>query len=167
MPRAAEPVFHEEQSFRQPRVLILVAIPPVAMLLLVIWQVILGHPWGKHPMSNAGLIGWAIFLWLIYFRLVTIRLVTEVRPDEVVVSLRGLWRARHIPLAQIRSATVVVYDPIRDYGGYGFRWTRHGRAYIAGGHQGVRLELTKGAPVLIGSQRSPELADAISRSASA
>ena len=52
------------------------------MLGLLIWQVILGHPWGKQPMSNANVIGWTMFLWLIYFRLITVRLVTEVRDRE-------------------------------------------------------------------------------------
>ncbi len=137
------------------------------MLLLVIWQVILGHPWGKHPMSNAGLIGWTIFLWLIYFRLVTVRLVTEVRPGEVAISMRGLWRTRHIPLDEVKSVQIVVFDPVSDYGGYGFRSTRQGRAYIAKGNEGVQLEFKKGARVVIGSQRSQDLADAIGRSASA
>ena len=52
------------------------------MLGLLIWQVILGHPWGEHPMSNANVIGWTVFLWLIYFRLITVRLVTEVRKGD-------------------------------------------------------------------------------------
>jgi len=34
-----EPLFHEEQSLRQLRLLILTAIPPLVILLLAIWQV--------------------------------------------------------------------------------------------------------------------------------
>ena len=36
----SQPLFHEEQSFRLARLRILLAIPPVAMLLLLVWQVI-------------------------------------------------------------------------------------------------------------------------------
>ena len=61
------------------RLRILTAIPPVVMTLLAIWQVGLGHRWGKQPMSNAGVIGWAIFLWLVYLRLITVKLVTDLR----------------------------------------------------------------------------------------
>jgi len=164
MSRIAERFFHEEQSFRQRRVRVLLAVPPSILLLLVVWQVVLGHPWGKQPMSNASLIGWTIFLWLVYLRLVLVRLVTELRPHELLVSMRGLWRKRRIPVNDIKSVEIVKFDPVRDYGGYGIRTTRQGTAYIAGGNDGVRLQLVSGATVLIGSGRSKELAEAISRS---
>jgi hypothetical protein len=163
MSRKVEGLFYEEQTFRQRRIRILLAVPPSILLVLAIWQVVLGHPWGKHPMSNTSLIGWTIFLWLVYLRLVRIRLVTELRPSELLVSMRGLWRKRRIPLSDIKSLEVVKFDPVRDYGGYGIRITRHGTAYIAGGSDGVRLQLTGGATVLLGSQRSKELAGAIRR----
>ncbi len=143
------------------RLRIMLAIPPAAMLLMLIWQVMLGHPWGKHPMSNASVIGWNVFLWLVYLRLVTVRLVTDVRPGELRVAMRGFWRERRIPFSEIKSMKVVRYDPVRDYGGYGIRSTKRGKAYIAGGHSGVRLELNRGGPVLIGSERPQELLSAI------
>jgi len=156
-------LFHERQSFRQRRVRILLAIPPAAMLLLVVWQVILGRPWGTNPMSNGRLTGWTVFLWLVYLRLVTVRLVTHIASGELTVGMRGLWRESHIPLHEIKSAKVVTYDAARDYGGYGIRTTRRGKAYIAGGNRGVRLELVKGGAVLIGSARAEELLAAIHR----
>jgi hypothetical protein len=154
-------IFHEEQRFRLTRQRVLLAIPPVGMSLLVLWQVILGHPWGKQPLSNGSVIGWTIFLWLVFLRLVTVRLVTEVRAGELAVAMRGLWRARRIPLGAIKSAKAISYDPERDYGGYGIRTTRRGTAYIAGGNRGVRLELAKSGTVLIGSERPEELVSAI------
>jgi hypothetical protein len=163
MSSSAQPLFREQQSFRQRRVSIFLAIPPAAMLLLLVWQVILGHAWGTKPMSNARVIGWTVFLWLVYFRLVTVRLVTLVGPDELSVGMRGLWRERHIPLKEIKTAKVVTYDAARDYGGYGIRTTRRGKAYIAGGDRGVRLELVKGGAVLVGSGRPEELLAAINR----
>jgi hypothetical protein len=154
----SNPLFHEEQIFRQLRLRLLTAIPPVTMSLLAIWQVGLGHVWGKNPMSNAGIVGWTIFLWLIYLRLLTVRLVTEVRPGEVRVSMRGLWRSSRIYLSTVRSVDMVTYDAARDWGGYGIRSNQRGRAYIAGGSQGVKLNLADGNMVLIGSGRSRALA---------
>jgi hypothetical protein len=165
MSRRLEPPFHEVQSIRLVRLRILLALPPLAMLLLLVWQVILGHPWGTKPLSDVSIIGWTIFLWLVYLRLVTVRLVTDVRSGDLSVAMRGFWRARHIPLDEIKSAKVVTYDPGRDYGGYGFRTTRRGKAYIAGGNRGVRLDLVNGGAVLIGSERPDELASAISSQA--
>jgi hypothetical protein len=163
MNRPAPAIFHEQQSFRRQRTRILLAIPPGAMLLLMAWQVILGQPWGTKPVSHARVIGWTVFLWLVYLRLVTIRLVSQVDPRGLSVGMRGLWRARHIPLMEIKSAKVVTYDAARDYGGYGIRTMRHSKAYIASGNRGVRLDLVKGGAVLIGSARPEELLAAINR----
>jgi hypothetical protein len=112
-------------------------------------------------MSNGSVIGWTIFLWLVYLRLVTVRLVTEVRHGDVSVAMRGFWRERRIPLAEITAAQAVTYDAVHDWGGYGIRTTRRGKAYIAGGGRGVRLQLVNGAMILISSERPEELVSAI------
>jgi hypothetical protein len=150
-------LFHEEQSLRHPRLLILTAIPPVIMLLLAIWQVGLGHPWGKQPMSNAGIVGWTIFLWLIYFRLISVKLVTEVLPNELSAAMRGLWRSYRVSLAAVQSVRVVTFDPVKEWGGYGVRSTTRGKAFIARGNEAVELELKKGGVVLVSSNRPDEL----------
>jgi hypothetical protein len=163
MSRKAERLSYEEQTFRQRRMLVLLAVPPSVALLLLMWQVVLGHPWGKHPMSNVSLIGWTIFLWVVYLHLVHVRMVTELTPNELLVSMRGLWRTRRIPVSAIKSVGVITFDPVQDFRGYGIRTTRRGIAYIAGGNNGVRLELTSGALLVIGSQRAKELADVLGR----
>jgi hypothetical protein len=158
---AEMPLFYEEQPFRQLRLRILTAIPPVVMTLLAVWQVGLRHQLGKEPMSDGSLIGWSIFLWIVYLRLITVKLVTELRPGELRVRMRGLWRSHRIPLGNVKSVNTVTFDAARDWGGYGIRSTLRGTAYIAGGDQGVELEMTNGAVVLIGSRRSTELAQAL------
>src|SRR5215471_18969689 len=102
--------FHEVQRFPLRRAAVMLAIPPVGMTILLLWQVVLGHPWGQHPMSNGSVIGWAIFLWIVYLRLLTVRLVTDIRNGELVVAMRGLWRAHRVPLAKISSVEVISYD---------------------------------------------------------
>lgn len=139
----------------------MLAIPPLGMLLLLIWQVVLGHPWGKQPMSNGSIEFWTVFLWLFYIRLLTIRLVTQVADGELIVRMKGLWRKRRIPIAKIRSIELITFDPFRDYGGFGIRSTRAGKAYIAQGNQGVRITLDDGRVVVVGSQKSAELKAAI------
>jgi hypothetical protein len=99
---------------------------------------------------------------VIYFRLITVQLVTEVRETTLVVTMRGIWRTRRIPLADIQSVETVTFDPDRDYGGYGIRSNRQEKAYIASGNRGVRLKLTQGSMLVLGSQRSGELAGVLS-----
>jgi hypothetical protein len=162
MARQPEPLYYEEQKFRQP-LRFLTAIPPIAISVLAVWQVGFGHQWGKQPMSNAGIIGWTIFLWAIYLRLMTVKLVTELRPGELRVAMRGVWPTRRISLTDVKSVKTVTYNPLRDWGGYGVRSTRRGKAYIASGEQGVELEIANGGVVLIGSGRAGELAGAIKK----
>jgi hypothetical protein len=131
------------------------------MLGLLIWQVVLGHTWGKHPMSNGDIIGWTVFLWLLYIRLVTVRLLTEVRPGELAIAMAGLWRLRRVPLSEIKSVESITHDPARDYGGYGIRSTRAGKAYVAGGSLGVRITLASGEKLVLGTQRPDELASVL------
>ncbi len=135
----------------------MLAVPPLGMTALLIWQVLLGHPWGKAPMSNGNVIGWTIFLWLIYLRLITVRLVTEVRGGQLTVAMRGLWRSRRIPLSSIQSVEAIAFEPVRDYGGYGIRRMRGGTAYIADGSAGVRLTLGSRETLVLGSNRAEEL----------
>lgn len=153
--------FSESQSLPRVRAAVMLAIPPLGMLLLTIWQVVLGHPWGKQPMSNGSIVFWTVFLWLFYVRLLTIRLVTQVGDGEFIVRMKGLWRKRRIPISKIRSAEVITFDPFRDYGGFGIRSTRAGKAYIAQGNQGVKITLDDGKVVVVGSQKSAELKAAL------
>ncbi len=149
--------FFEKQRFPLRRIGVVLAIPPCGMLGLLIWQVLLGNPWGKHPMSNGNVIFWTLFLWAIYFHLITVRLVTKACDGELLISLRGLWRSRRILRNEIQAAVRITYDPIRDYGGYGIRTGRFGKAYVAESTQGVRLKLANGDTVIIGSNRPDEL----------
>ena len=162
MLQKSDQLFYENQRFPLRRIGLALSTPPCIMLGLALWQVVLGHPWGKQPMSNANLIGWTIFLWILYFRLITVQLVTQVRRGELRVGLRGLWRARRIPLGEIQSIESVTLDPELDHSG--IRSGRKGKAYIAGGNRGVRLKLANGAMLVVGSQRPEELAGILNRS---
>lgn len=150
--------FHEIQRFPLRRIAVALAIPPCTMLGLLIWQVGLGHPVGKTPMSNGNVVGWTVFLWFAYFWLITARLVTQVDNRELVIAMRGLWRVRRVAASEISSVEAVRYDPERDYGGYGIRTTREGKAFIASGDRGVRIHLADGSVLILGSQRPDELA---------
>jgi hypothetical protein len=159
--KAAEPVFHEVQALRQRHTSLVLAMPPAAMLFIAVRQLVFHRPWGSPPMSNGGVIFLTVLLVAVYIRLITVRLVTDIRSGELSVGLEGLWRKRRVPLAGIRSATEVEYDPTAEYGGYGIRSNANGLAYIASGNRGVQVELNDGRKLLIGSQRPGELARSI------
>jgi hypothetical protein len=154
-------IFREVQRLPLKRTGVVLAIPPLGMSALLVWQVALGHSWGTTPMSNGSVIGWTVFLWVIFLRLITVRLVTEVRGGQLTVAMRGLWRSRRIALSEIQSVEAIAVDPVHDYGGYGIRRMKGGTAYIADGSAGVRLTLGSRETLVLGSNRGDELERAL------
>jgi hypothetical protein len=162
--------FHEQQQFRQPWVwllLLIIAVGVGSMFAHGIYtQLYLGQAWGDRPMSDTALVVSATLSTLITAGLAllfyTLKLVTIVYPEGIHIRFFPL-SSRHIPFDNIISCKVRTYKPIREYGGWGIRFSRKGRAYNVSGDRGVQLELTKGTPVLIGSQKAEQLADAINK----
>ena len=108
-----------------------------------------------------GLIAGVSLVMVIVFFL--FQMTTEVIPTHL-----GVWFGwvptyrRIVPIASIRKIEVVTFRPIVDYGCWGIRSGRDGeRVLIARGNRGVRLELTDGSRLLIGSQRPEALATAL------
>jgi hypothetical protein len=89
---------------------------------------------------------------------------TTVYPDRVEIRMPPFVR-RVLPASNIAGAEARTYRPVREYGGWGVRWSLRGlnanRAYNVSGDQGVQLVLTNGDRVLIGTQRPTELEAAI------
>lgn len=161
MNRQSSALFHETQSLGRWHTRLVLAMPPAALAFIACRQLVWGHPWGSPPVSNGGLLFLTILLALVYVRLITVRLVTELRPAELVVGMRGLWRMKRIPLREVDAATVKEYDPVGDFGGYGIRSGRRGQACIARGNRGVELRLGSGRKIMIGSQHPEQLAKKI------
>jgi hypothetical protein len=61
----------------------------------------------------------------------------------------------------VAEAEVREYSALREFGGWGIRVGRSGKAYSAYGTQGVQLWLKDDSRILIGSQRTEELAAAL------
>jgi hypothetical protein len=100
---------------------------------------------------------------LLFLAVFLLHMTTEVTPTDVRVWFAWvpIYR-RVVPLDEIRRIEPTTFRPIADYGFWGIRSSRDGeRALIARGNRGVRLELTDGSLLVIGSQRADELAQAI------
>ena len=160
--------FRETQGFRQWwlwALMLLASIGTIAVFGYGIYvQLIEGTPWGDNPMSDTALLVTGLVTTILMVGLATLilsaRLITEVRSDGVYVRFFPIgWKA--FPYGTIASYQTRSYHPIRDYGGWGIRWGREGKAYIAGGNEGLQLLLNDGKKVLIGSQRVQELEAAV------
>jgi hypothetical protein len=134
----------------------------------IVWWLFLAQmlSWSPFPASSPT---WSIVLLAVVFVLAGVllpllflvgHLRAIVGDDRVIVRYFPIW-TRTIALNDILDCQAVTYSPIGDYGGWGIRYGWQGWAYNVKGDRGVKLTLRKGAPLLIGSQRAEELADAI------
>ena len=169
-PDKTEIIFYEKQQFRQPWIWIIVTF---TCLYLTVWfgygmieQLYRGNPWGTNPMSDSALqiagplfiiFGIVFFIFFYY-----LKLVTEVHPNGVYFRFSPLHRSvQKIPFESVRKYEVRTYHPIREYGGWGIRYGRGGKAYNVSGNKGVQFEFLDGKKILIGSQRAEEFAGAV------
>lgn len=150
----ATALFREEQFFDW-RVYAMIAVVEGLTAMGLLHQEV----WSRELLTGV-VIGMLLLLWL---AAVVLRMTTEVTPTDVCVWFGWvpIYR-RIIPVVDIRRVEPASFRPIADYGFWGVRSGRDGeRAMIARGGRGVRLELADGSLLVIGSQRTEELALAI------
>ena len=110
------------------------AIAPVAVLVLVIVPLLL------------------LFL--------NLKLKTRIYADSIELHYSPVKR-KYFLRSEIVRTEVVSYQPIAEYGGWGFRYGRGGKAWNVSGNKGIKLHLKNGKHFLIGTNRPEEAAKAI------
>ena len=157
-----QPIYHEEQRFRQWWVWVLVVAPAALAWWPFIQQIIGGEPVGQNPAPD-----WVVWLlWLFIglglpFLFGLLCLVVEVTDAEVLIRYRPFSR-RVIALADIQQVQARQYNAVKEYGGWGVKgWSKDKMAYNVSGDWGAELTLKDGRRVMLGSQRADELAAAI------
>ena len=165
-----EVAFREVQRFRQKWLWALLLFTTVSSVGLFAYgmytQLILGQPWGDRPMSDTALLivgpGVSLLLLGMTYLFYQLRLITEVRDGGLYLRFYPL-APKTIAFDRIKRCDARTYRPIREYGGWGIRCSRKGKAYNVSGNRGVQLEFYQGKPLLLGSQRADELALALTR----
>ena len=139
------PLFREVQRFRQPWLWVLLG--GVALLMIVL-----------GPVSWGGLVVVGAVAGFIF----SLRLTTEVRADGIYLEMWPIHRSfRRIPWSKIERYEARQYSPLREFGGWGIRWTPGKIAYNVRGNRGVWIERTDERGVLIGSQHPEGFVEAI------
>jgi len=155
--------YREVQRFRQPWLWLLIAAVSGVSIWSFVQQIIMDKPFGQNPAPDVGVVIIAVIFGLAFPSLFyAINLTTEVRSDGLYVRFFPFHlKFRRIAAESLTRYEVQTYRPIRDYGGWGIRYGRGGKAYNVSGNCGVMLELSDGGRLLIGSQKPEELANAI------
>ena len=167
--------YSEKQRFRQwwlwRLILILSPIGPVVFLWAIFQQVIIGSPIGNNPTGDCVLIilglifviGFGIGIPLLMY---TTGIDTEVRESGVFIRFRPFHRKWvGFGFESIQIGETLTYSPLKDYGGWGIRYGRKGKAYNVSGNKGVLLTLKDRKNVLIGSKNHEALCSSITERA--
>lgn len=159
-------IFKETQKFRS--IWIWILLTTTGLLTTGVFgigiyrQIFQGHKFGNHPMSDTGLIivfSLVLILYIGLFLLFGLSKFTVVI-DKIGIEYRFLpfhSRPRLIYWNMIEKYMVIKYDPLKDYGGWGIKHNKHGKAYTLSGDKGLLLYLKSGKRILIGTQKDLEL----------
>lgn len=133
----------------------LIAIPMVLVSLVpVVGNLANGKPGMEHFIAPVVIIALVLLLFAV--------LTLHTRIDETSITIRYSPFHRKdfvIGWGDIKTARVVKYDPLFEYGGWGFRkgWSGRKRAYNVSGRMGLELELVDGRILMIGTVRKEEM----------
>lgn len=152
--------FKEEQKFTQ-WWLWLVLIPIGILPIFGIYkQLILGEKIGDNPMSDLGLVLFAIFIFALIGLFLIMKLKTSIDKNGIQMSFLPFTQKR-VSWNEIKSKEVVNYGFV---GGWGIRlWTKYGTVYNMKGNKGLAIELKNGKKFLIGTQKETELNNLIEK----
>jgi hypothetical protein len=157
------PLYRETQYFRQPWIWALVLCISLISIYGAVQQLILGKPFGSNPAPDTVMVIIAVIigLGLPAFMFMT-NLKTEVLEDGLHIRFFPIHLSFHkIAIEDIKEFQARTYSPIKEYGGWGIRYGRNGKAYNVSGNRGVQLKLINGKQLLIGSQKPEELTEAL------
>ncbi len=131
----------------------------------LIKQLIFNQPWSTNPMSNAGLIIVSVLMFLFTMSMFTIKLETIVTKDGVYVRFFPfIIRYKFYPWEKINKAEIKKYSPLKEYGGWGFRFGFNGSmAFNVRGNIGLELVLNNGRKILIGTNKQQALEEVIAK----
>tara|TARA_R110000850_G_scaffold16697_1_gene51700 strand:+ start:38460 stop:38948 length:489 start_codon:yes stop_codon:yes gene_type:complete len=100
--------------------------------------------------------------FLVVFLLFALKLETTIDRQGIHYRFFPLInKQKNILWSEISKCYVTTYNPITDFGGWGFRISHKGKAYNVKGNKGIQLELKSGKNILFGTQKENEAKNVI------
>lgn|SRR5690554_4549684 len=155
-----EILFKETQKFDQWWLKVLLLGINLLFLYGIYGQMFLGGLFGSNPMSNLGLILVTLLSISASILLLQVKLKTLIKADGVYFRFYPLQREfKFYPWEEILKSRVREYSPLKEFGGWGWRFSVLGKgiAYTVSGNQGLQLKLKGNKRVLIGTNKPEEL----------
>ena len=145
-------IFYEKQQFRQVWIWMI-----LILILLILLIPIISGVFGVFLNIILLTIGYC-FIWLFY----SMKLITEIKKDGIQITFTPFTNFI-IPFNKIRSYKIREYRPILEYGGWGIRFNRAGKAYTVSGKIGLQIELSNGKEILIGTENPDKILQSLNK----
>jgi hypothetical protein len=121
-------------------------------------QIIKGQSIGSKPAPDSVLIIATIGALLLCLLFFSMKLQTAISKDKISFRFTPFHlKEQEYLLSEIEKMEVIIYSPIRDYGGWGIRGFGSNRAFNIKGNQGLLINFKDGKKRLIGTQKPKEL----------
>lgn len=157
-------LFTEKQKFSLWWVIPIILIPLAISFWGIIQQIILNKPFGDNPAPDWALIASFLGPLVLIIFFLSLTLHTRIDHEGIIYRFFPVHRkARLIKWDDIAEVEVRKYKPILEYGGWGFRTGRNGRALNTSGNMGLQIVFNNGKRLLIGTQKPEELKRALEK----
>jgi hypothetical protein len=147
--------FEETQRFRQTWLWLLIG---ATCLLAIIVPVVSSD----IPVKSGDMLIFMITPLLVVLMFFILRLNTRIDKD-------GIWfrfvpfhfKEKFISWKDVEKAEVVKYSPLAEYGGWGIKYGRKGRAYNVSGNMGLFITLKNKKTIMIGTRKPEEMSEVV------
>ncbi|MFA6989027.1 MAG: DUF6141 family protein [Candidatus Gastranaerophilaceae bacterium] len=160
-----EILFYEEQKPARKWLICVILFYSVFITYLTYEQVFLKKMVFDLPFSNKiWLLLWFFFALVLPVLFFLSKMKTEVRQNGIYIKYFPFYlNFVKISPEDIQSFESVIYNPLKDYGGWGLRYGVKGNAISAYGNKGINIKITYARDMLIGTQKPDELFNAIEK----
>jgi hypothetical protein len=153
LPGDDEVIYEEVQPFDQIWIWVLMGIELVVLVIALVAS--------GQAMWTVGLGLGAMTLTMAL--LSSLKLYTRIDSMGVHYRMKPFhFREQTIPWEEVDQIHVRKYSPILEYGGWGMRYGRNGKAFNVRGNYGIQIVKKNGKKVLIGTQRPEDAARQLS-----
>lgn len=155
-----EPLFEESQKFNQ-WWMILFFIFFNFFVLASIFNLFSNDTFGENRIVA---IIFALIILLVDYLLLSMKLNTKIYKEYILIKFFPFIRNKKILLTELESCEIRKYNPIAEYGGWGYRIGIFGKgiAYNIKGNMGLQLIYKNKKKLLIGTQKPEELKQVLS-----
>ena len=148
----ADKTFYEIQQFRQVWIWIIILVVLFALIIPILVGMV-------SILISVILVSFGFgFIWLFW----KMKLITAIKEDGIQIKFSPFTNFT-IPFNEIKKYEIRQYKPILEYGGWGIRFNRAGKAYTVSGTIGLQIGLYNGKGILIGTQNPDALLQSVDK----